>query len=221
MSPDRIANFIVSIVPFLLAITVHEVAHGYMAYRKGDYTAKLMGRISMNPIRHLDPVGSVLFPLLLLLSGTGVIFGWAKPVPVNAFNFRSPRKDMVLVSFAGPLSNFLLATLLAVIFKLLLLFPGPDVLWSSKFLQPLTAMIVMGMKISIYLGVFNLLPVHPLDGSHIMEGLLPHRQSMVYSRMAPYGWIILVVLLFTGLLHTIVGPLYTLIFMSITKILGI
>jgi Zn-dependent protease len=221
MDPNRFAALILSLVPFLLAITVHEVAHGYIAYRKGDLTAKLMGRISMNPIRHLDPIGSVLFPLMLAMSGSGVIFGWAKPVPVNSFNFKSPRRDMMHVSLAGPLSNFLLAMALAFVFRILLWVPGPDVLWSNPILQPLAAMIVMGIKISIYLGVFNLLPIYPLDGSHILEGLLPAEKARAFSRMSQYGWIILVVLLFSGMLHTIIGPAYRFIFITITRMFGI
>ena len=221
MDASRYITLVLSIIPFLLAITVHEVAHGYAAYRKGDFTAKMLGRISMNPIRHLDPFGSVVFPLLLAFSGTGVIFGWAKPVPINSFNFRNPRKDMVLVSFAGPLSNFLLAAALAFVFRILLWFPGQEILWSSKIGQPLAIMMVMGIKISIYLGVFNLLPIHPLDGSHILEGLLPPQQARAYSRLEKYGFIFLVILLFTGLLTAVTYPLYTVILRVISGIFGI
>jgi Zn-dependent protease len=124
MDARVLQNLVIMIPPLLLAITVHEVAHGYIAYRKGDYTAKLLGRLTLNPIRHIDPIGTVLFPLMLALSGTGVIFGWAKPVPVNSFNFKSPKKDMVLVSLAGPVSNFLLAMLFALLLRILLWVPG-------------------------------------------------------------------------------------------------
>ena len=214
-------SLIISFVPFMLAITVHEVAHGYVAYRKGDYTAKLMGRITMNPIRHVDPIGTILFPLMLVFSRSPVIFGWAKPVPVNAFNFKNPRKDMVLVSMAGPLSNILLAMAFALVFKILLLIFGPTVLFNSQFLAPLAGMLVVGLKISIYLGVFNLLPIHPLDGSHILEGLLPADKARVYSRMDRYGGIILIALLFTGILQIIIRPVYVLILVAITRIFGI
>lgn len=214
-------SLIISFVPFMLAITVHEVAHGYVAYRKGDYTAKLMGRITMNPIRHVDPIGTILFPLMLAFSRSPVIFGWAKPVPVNAFNFKNPRKDMVLVSMAGPLSNILLAMAFALVFKILLLIFGPTVLFNSQFLAPLAGMLVVGLKISIYLGVFNLLPIHPLDGSHILEGLLPADKARVYSRMDRYGGIILIALLFTGILQIIIRPVYVLILVAITRIFGI
>jgi len=204
----------------MLAVTVHEVSHGYIAYRKGDYTAKMMGRITLNPLRHIDPIGTVLFPLMLALSGTGIIFGWAKPVPVNSFNFKNPRKDMLLVSLAGPVSNLLLAMAFALVFRVMLWYPGSEILWNSPFFRPLASMLVLGVKISIYLGVFNLLPIHPLDGSHILEGLLPPKQAAAFSRMAPYGWVILVGLLMTGLLGRIIGPLYYLIFLAIRTIFG-
>ena len=221
MTGRQLLPYIISLPPFLLAITIHEVAHGYIAYRKGDHTARLMGRITLNPIRHLDPIGSVLFPLMLAMSGTGIIFGWAKPVPVNSFNFKAPRKDMVSVSLAGPASNLLLAMAFAFLLRILFWFPGGNAVWNSPFLGPLAAMLVVGIKISIYLGVFNLLPIHPLDGSHIMEGLLPPKQAMAYSRMASYGWIILLALLFTGILNGIIVPFYRVIYLMISTIFGI
>jgi Zn-dependent protease len=209
---------VIGLPPFLLAVTVHEVAHGYIAKTKGDYTAQMLGRLTLNPIRHIDPVGTVLFPLLLAFSGIGIIFGWAKPVPVNSFNFRNPKKDMVYVSLAGPASNLLLALAFAFVFKIMLWFPGAAGIWGSPILKPLASMTVIGIKISIYLGVFNLLPIHPLDGSHILEGLLPPDMSRKYSRLAPYGWIILVGLLMTGLLGRIIGPFYAMIYMGIRTI---
>ncbi|GBE15809.1 peptidase family M50 [bacterium BMS3Abin14] len=221
MTARQLLPYIISLPPFLLAITVHEVAHGYIAYRKGDHTARLMGRITLNPIKHLDPIGSVLFPLMLAMSGTGIIFGWAKPVPVNSFNFKSPRKDMVSVSLAGPASNLLLAMGFALIFRILLWFPGANAIRNSAILEPLATMLVVGIQISIYLGVFNLLPIHPLDGSHILEGLLPAKQAMAYSRMARYGWIILLALLFTGVLNAIIVPFYRVIYMIIRAMFGI
>ena len=214
-------TIVLSIIPFLLALTVHEVAHGYIAYRKGDYTAKMLGRLTMNPIKHLDPFGTVVFPLLLAFSGTGVIFGWAKPVPVNSFNFKNPRKDMMYVGLAGPLSNFILAAVIAFVFRILLIFPGQEVLWSSKVGQPSAIMFLLTIKISIYLGVFNLLPIHPLDGSHILEGLLPPQQAQAYSRLSQYGFIFLLILLFTGVLTAVTYPLYALILRVISGIFGI
>ena len=220
MDAASFRNLILSIIPFLLAISVHEAAHGYAAYRKGDYTAKMMGRLTLNPIRHLDPLGSVLFPLLLAFSGTGIIFGWAKPVPVNSFNFKDPRKDMVIVSFAGPLSNFLLAAAMALVLRILLWFPGPEILMGSQIGQPIYKILVLGIQISIFLGVFNLFPIHPLDGSHIVEGLLPPEQSKAYSRLSRYGPIFLIVLLFTGVLTAIAYPVYRFIFRIIIGIFG-
>jgi len=220
MTAASFRTLIISIIPFLLAISVHELAHGYAAYKKGDYTAKMLGRLTLNPLRHLDPLGSVLVPILLAMSGAGVIFGWAKPVPINAFNFKDPKKDMVLVSFAGPLSNFLLAAALALVLRVLLWFPGPELLMGSPVGQPLAAMLLMGVRVSIYLGVFNLFPVHPLDGSHILEGLLPTEPSKAYSRLSQYGPIFLIVLLFTGVLQAITYPVYAFIFGIIRGIFG-
>jgi len=218
---DLILRLLIQIPPLLLAVSVHEMAHGYMAYRKGDYTAKLMGRVTLNPVRHMDPVGTILVPLMLALSGTGILFGWAKPVPVNSFNFKHPRKDNAIVSLAGPASNFLLAAVLALIYRILLWVPGYNVLMSSAILKPLTLMIVFGIQISIVLGVFNLFPVYPLDGSHIVEGILTPHQAQVYSRHERYGFIILLLLIVTGILWRVVFPFYYLIVRLISAVFNI
>jgi len=199
----------------LLGISVHEMAHGYMAYRKGDYTAKMMGRITLNPARHIDPVGTVLVPIMLALSGLPV-FGWAKPVPVSTFNFKSPRKDNAIVSLAGPASNFLLAIVLAFMLKILLLIANP-----GSIVTPLSQMLYYGVYISVILGVLNLIPISPLDGSHIVTGILPAHQAQVYSRHERYGFIILLVLIFTGILWRIIGPVSRGIFYAITGIIGL
>lgn len=221
MNNDLILRLIIQLPPLMLAISVHEMAHGYVAFRKGDYTAKLMGRVTLNPIKHIDPVGTVLVPLMLAFSGTGILFGWAKPVPVNSLNFKSPRKDNALVGLAGPASNFILAAVLALVYRLLLWFPGYAAINSSPVFQPLTAMIVFGIHISVVLGVFNLIPIHPLDGSHIVTGLLPAHQAQVYSRHERYGFIILLVLLFTGFLWSIIGPFYLIAVKLISSIFAI
>ncbi len=221
MNSQIILRLIIQLPPLMLAISVHEMAHGYMAYRKGDYTAKLMGRVTLNPIKHIDPIGTVLVPLMLAFSGTGILFGWAKPVPVNSFNFKSPRKDNAIVSLAGPGSNFLLAAVLALVYRILLWVPGYAYIVSSPVLKPLAAMIVFGIHISVVLGVLNLIPIHPLDGSHIVEGLLPVRHARVYSRHEQYGFIILLVLMFTGFLWRIITPFYSLIIGLIGKIFAI
>jgi len=216
-----ILRLIIQLPPLMLAISVHEAAHGYVAFRRGDYTAKLMGRITLNPIKHIDPVGTILVPIMLAMSGTGILFGWAKPVPVSPVNFKSPRKDNALVSLAGPASNLLLAMALALIFRILLWVPGYEVLFSSPVLKPLVFMIVFGIRISIVLCVFNLLPIHPLDGSHIVQGLLPAHQAQIYSRHERYGFIILLALMFTGVLWSIIAPFYSLIVGLISTLFAI
>ncbi|MDF1526370.1 MAG: site-2 protease family protein [bacterium] len=211
MNSQIILKLIIQLPPLMLAISVHEMAHGYMAFRKGDYTAKLLGRVTLNPIKHIDPVGTILVPLMLAFSGTGILFGWAKPVPVNSFNFKSPRKDNAIVSLAGPASNFAMAGILALVYRILLWFPGYADIVSSPVFKPLAAMVVFGIHISVVLGVLNLIPVYPLDGSHIVEGILPAHQAQVYSRHDRYGFIILLALMFTGLLWRIIDPFYSLI----------
>jgi len=208
-------------IPLILAITFHEAAHGYVAMRKGDPTARMLGRVTLNPIPHIDPVGTVLVPLMLAMSGTGVLFGWAKPVPVSPVNFKSPRKDNAIVSLAGPASNLLLAMVLALVFRIMLWVPGYQAIMSSPVLKPLAFMIIFGIRISIVLCVFNLFPVHPLDGSHIVQGLLPPHQAQVYSRHERYGFIILLVLLFTGLLWRIIAPFYALFIGLISSVFAI
>lgn len=221
MNSDLILRLIIQLPPLMLAISFHEMAHGYVAFKRGDYTAKMLGRVTLNPVKHIDPVGTVLVPIMLAFSGTGVIFGWAKPVPVTSSNFKSPRKDNAIVSLAGPASNFILAAFLALIFRILLWVPGYNAIMSSAVLKPLVFMIIYGIRISVILGVFNLIPVYPLDGSHIVQGMLPAHQAQVYSRHERYGFIILLVLLFTGIFWTIIGPVYSVIVRLISSIFGI
>lgn len=209
-----IQNLLLQLPGLLLGISVHEMAHGYMAFHKGDYTAKLMGRLTLNPIKHIDPVGTVLVPIMLAMSGAP-IFGWAKPVPVSPVNFKSPRKDNALVALAGPASNFLLALVLSIVLKVLILVPGP-----ASIMQPLTAMFYYGIVISVFLGVLNLIPIHPLDGSHIVTGILPAHQAQVYSRHERYGFIILLVLLFTGILVRVIEPVSIIIINMIIRFFG-
>lgn len=221
MDADAFITIILNIIPLLLAITVHEVAHGYVAYRNGDYTAKLLGRITMNPVKHLDWFGTLVFPLLLAFSGIGVVFGWAKPVPVNSFNFKNPRRGMMYVGLAGPVSNFLLSAALALVLRILFMIFGPELIFSSSILKPLAIMVMLGILVNIYLGVFNLLPIHPLDGSHVLEGLLSPEQAQAYSRLSQYGFIFLIVLLFTGVLFAVISPVAGLIIKIISNIFGI
>jgi Zn-dependent protease len=186
---------------FLLAITVHEFMHGYIAYRFGDPTAKLQGRLTFNPISHLDPIGS----LLLILAG----IGWAKPVPVDPRNLRNPRRDMLWISLAGPAANMVAAVMLAVVIHVLAplmgMSAGRDL--SSLALGP-SLMLVFAVHINVMLAVFNMIPVPPLDGAGILAGLLPTRLAYQFESLAPYGPILLLVLLLlpVGVLEYIIWP---------------
>ncbi|HET98633.1 MAG TPA: site-2 protease family protein [Desulfurivibrio alkaliphilus] len=188
-------------LPLLFAITVHEVAHGWMARRLGDSTAHLLGRLTLNPAKHIDPVGTILIPGILLLLG-GFIFGWAKPVPVDWRNLRDPRRDMMLVAAAGPLSNLVMAIGWGIVMKIgLVLVEGTPMLG-----MPLVYMGGAGIFINLILMVLNLLPIPPLDGSKILSGLLPPQLAMQYNRLEGVGFFILLALLATGVLGSILGP---------------
>lgn len=191
----------VSILPLLFAITVHEVAHGWVAQRLGDPTAKMLGRLTLNPIKHIDLIGTILVPGLLMLAG-GIIFGWAKPVPVTWENLRNPKRDMALVAAAGPISNLLMAVFWALVVKLAL-WLGPDMSWWA---MPLAMMGVFGITINIMLAVLNLLPLLPLDGGRIVASWLPGPWSWQFSRLEPYGFIVLILLMMSGLLGKIILP---------------
>ena len=203
---NKIQLLAVLIIPVLFAITVHEAAHGWVAMRLGDRTAQMLGRVTLNPIRHIDPIGTVLVPLgMFLLSG--FLFGWAKPVPINWRNLRNPRRDMALVAVAGPLANLLQALLWGLAIQIGLL------LWQTSqwVAMPLIYMGAAGVLINVILMVLNLLPILPLDGGRILNALLPPRTALVYSRMEPYGMIIIVGLLVTGLLSKVMLPLILLV----------
>lgn len=187
-------------LPVIFAITVHEAAHGYVARYFGDMTAHQEGRISLNPIRHIDPVGTILIPVLSLLIPGGILFGWAKPVPVNFSRLRRPKQDMLWVAAAGPASNFFMAFLWVLVIKLALVIP-------SDFSTPLAFMGAAGIMINVVLMVLNLLPLPPLDGGRIAVSLLPPRQAYQFAQIERYGFIILLLLIFTGILGKIMGPL--------------
>lgn len=182
-------------LPILFAITVHEVAHGWMARRLGDPTAMMLGRLTLNPIKHIDPIGTILVPGLLLLFG-GFIFGWAKPVPVTWENLKHPKRDMAMVAAAGPLANLVMAFLWAIVAKLGFML-GNSFAWAAL---PMIYMGGAGIAINVVLMVLNLLPIPPLDGGRVLGGLLPGPWAWQLSRLEPYGFLILLVLLMTGLL---------------------
>jgi len=186
-------------VVLLFSIVVHEVAHGYVALQNGDPTARLLGRLTLNPIPHIDPIGSILLPLLLLVTSSPILFGWAKPVPVNPLNFRNYRWGEITVSAAGPLSNLALA----VIFSYLLLLAPANL--------GLMKMALYGVHINIILALFNLIPIPPLDGSHILSILLPRDLARAYAYLEPIGFILILVLFYTGILGMFLMPAYRLI----------
>lgn len=174
-------------IPVLFAITLHEAAHGYAARHFGDLTAYKQGRISLNPLRHIDPLGTILLPMLTLFVG-GILFGWAKPVPVNFGALRRPKQDMLWVALAGPAANLVMALFWGAMFKLALMFPG------SYFAEPLLGMAQFGVTINAILLVLNLLPLPPLDGGRVAISLLPHRQAFQLAKVEPYGMVILILL---------------------------
>jgi Zn-dependent protease len=201
-------------IPVLFAITLHEAAHGYVARHFGDMTADKAGRISLNPLHHIDPVGTILLPLLTLWMG-GILFGWAKPVPVNFAALRHPKKDMLWVAIAGPASNLVMALGWALVYKMGLMFP------ENYFAGPLLGMAQIGIQINVVLMVLNLLPLPPLDGGRVAVSLLPHRQAFQLSKVEPYGMFILIFLAVTPVLGLILLPLVNLMFKLILLIFGI
>lgn len=191
MSITALIEFLISYAFFLLSAAVHESAHAWTAYRFGDPTAKLMNRISLNPANHIDILGTVIIPFFVFLSGVPII-GWARPTPVNPANFQNPRRDGMFVSGAGPLSNLITVAFLAVLWHLSRL--SIPVLHGFAIL--FCYVLGVGILVNLMLAVFNMLPIHPLDGSGVLEGVLPHEWADAYMRMRPYGFILLLILFY-------------------------
>ena len=193
-------------LPVLFAITLHEAAHGYVARHFGDMTAYAQGRISLNPARHIDLVGTIIVPIAILLAtklagSSGFLFGWAKPVPVNYSALKHPKRDMMWVAAAGPASNLVMALGWALLYKLgIAIGPG-------DYATPLKLMSVAGIEVNLVLMLLNLLPILPLDGGRIVAGLLPARMSWQYSKLETWGFPILLLLMFSGYLGVILGPM--------------
>lgn len=202
------------LLPILTAIIVHEVAHGWVADKFGDKTARLAGRLTLNPIPHIDPIGTVALPLLCLLLPGGFIFGWAKPVPVDARNMRSPRLDMGIVAAAGPLSNLLMAFGWAYLAR----YGGEINTW---FGVPLSYMGIAGMEINVMLGVLNFLPIPPLDGGRVLMSLLPPRLAWQLHKIEHYGFIILIVLMVSKVLSLILMPIIYGLLQIISSVVGL
>jgi Zn-dependent protease len=213
---NAIQTLAISALPVIFAITLHEAAHGYAARHFGDPTAWQAGRISINPLRHVDLVGTIIVPaMILLLSAGSFLFGWAKPVPVNFGRLRQPKQDMLWVAAAGPGANLLMALGWGLLLKVAVAMPV------HGYSQAMAEMARVGININGVLMVLNLLPLPPLDGGRIAVSLLPHRQAAQFSQIEPYGMVILLALLFTGVLETILGPLLGLFMMLMKSFLSL
>ncbi len=186
------------------SLSVHEAAHAWTADKLGDPTARTLGRVSLNPARHVDPIGTIAFPLIALLTRLPLI-GWAKPVPVNTRNFRHPRRDYVFVAAAGPASNLLLAGVGAVLWQFISAGRGEREL-AEALAGPLPLFVLLLIEVNVLLAVFNMIPVPPLDGGNVLGGLLPYRLSVEYDRLRPYGILILYALMLTGALGRVIQP---------------
>ncbi|HKW80753.1 MAG TPA: site-2 protease family protein [Casimicrobiaceae bacterium] len=206
-------------VPVVFAITLHEASHGYVARIFGDHTAYMLGRVTLNPLKHIDPVGTVIVPLVLLLlsklaGGGGFLFGWAKPVPVNFGNLRNPKRDMLWVAAAGPAANFAMALFWMLIYRV----SSPDGALASEGMMLMSR---AGVLVNVVLMVLNLLPIPPLDGGRIALSLLPRTLAAGYARIEPYGFMIILLLLASNTLNRLMSPLVLLVLRLLQAIVGI
>jgi Zn-dependent protease len=190
----NIAALLLSFSLLIIAMTIHEFSHGLIAYRLGDSTAKYSGRLTLNPLAHIDPFGTIILPLFLFLS-TGFAIGWAKPVPINYWALRNPKRDIIWVGLSGPLANIIFAFLLGILWRIIPLAQFPALVFQKL------------IYINLLLGVFNLIPIPPLDGSRIAMGLLPPDLAARYSRIEPYGFIIVAALAWMGLFDIVIWPM--------------
>jgi len=189
-------SLVLSLAIFLFAIIIHEISHGWVAYKLGDPTAKYEGRLTLNPMAHIDPFGMILLPLILTMMGSPVIFGWAKPVPVNFWNLKNPRRDMIWVGLAGPLANIILAFVLSLFLKININLPAL-----------IFNILIAGIYVNLVLAVFNLIPIPPLDGSRVVVGLLPRELAVRYIRLERFGIPLIFLLMFMGLFNYLIRPI--------------
>jgi Zn-dependent protease len=212
-----VQKIVIWALPVILAITLHEVAHGWVASLFGDQTARLSGRLTLNPLKHMDPFGTVVLPLLMLMV-SNFIFGWAKPVPVDARNLRHPRRDMAFVALAGPASNIVMALMWGLLAKLGIIATMAGNGWAGI---PLTYMGDAGIMINAVLAVLNLIPLPPLDGSKILMSVLPPRAAYKFSLSEPYGFYILIAFMLTGVLSRIMMPPVFFVIDNIARLFGL
>lgn len=195
------------VVILVISVVLHEVAHGFVAYRLGDHTAKSLGRLTLNPIVHLDILGSVIFPLMTLFLGAPFLIGWAKPVPINLTYFKNPSRDMMLVAFAGPLANFSLMAIATFFIKVM-------PLNESHFFKMILMLV---FQINLILAIFNLIPIPPLDGSRILHYFLPYQARVFYNQLEPYGFVLLLILMYFDVIGHIIefiNPILTMLFLG-------
>jgi len=214
-------QIIVSAFPILIAIVFHELSHGFAANKLGDPTAKMMGRLTLNPIAHIDPIGTILMPLMLIIFTNGqFVFGYAKPVPINPMNFKNPRRDMAISASAGPITNIILSILSILILKFImapLSFLLPESI-SSAIMTPLIMIFQSSVVVNVVLAVFNMIPIPPLDGGRVLMGFLPYKQAVTFGKIEPFGFIIVIFLIATGIANYFVIPIINL-FLSVLQLI--